>query len=274
MSDTQKLKRARRYCFTYFGENKPEYDGGEVVRYLVFQREKCPKTGKLHYQGYVELLKDRVYSSVQKILNIPGAHMTNCNGSAEQNRNYCTKSESRVEGWWEFGKMSRQGTRTDIKKIKDLVLHEGEKLNSLVENTIENFQQLRFAEGLMKYKKPYSGERIVKWFYGPTGTGKTRRAFEEAGEEAEFISYRNGFWLGYDGGDKVIIDELRRNVPLDELLIILDRYPIKINVKGGCMSWTAKEIWITSDRHPNEIYGKDIEGGQLIRRISVLEKME
>ena len=52
----------RSWCFTSFelDENQfPKYPTfiPEEIRYIVYQVEQCPDTGKLHIQGYVEFPK-------------------------------------------------------------------------------------------------------------------------------------------------------------------------------------------------------------------------
>jgi len=48
-------KSQRSYCFTSFNETEPKFQEG--VRYLIFQKEKCPETKRTHYQGYAEFTK-------------------------------------------------------------------------------------------------------------------------------------------------------------------------------------------------------------------------
>jgi len=95
------------------------------VRYLVYQKEKCPKTGKEHWQGYAEFTKTMRYKAASKSLSINGAHLEIRIGSREEARSYCMKSESRISdpieiGNWEAG---GQGTRNDltdlIKRVRD-----------------------------------------------------------------------------------------------------------------------------------------------------------
>lgn len=131
-----------------------------------------------------------------------------------------------------------------------------------------------------KTEKPY-----VHWYYGKTGTGKTRSAFEEAskkyGESIWWSSTNDSWFDGYIGQEAVIIDDLRaRTWNFSFLLRLLDRYPITVPIKGGFSSWRPKEIWITAPECPERIYrnyqtNEPYDGiEQLQRRIDDLKEFE
>jgi len=57
------------------------------------------------------------------------------------------------------------------------------------------------------------------WVYwGRTGTGKSRRAWDEAGVDAYPKDPRTKFWCGYFGQANVIIDEFRGGIDVAHLL--------------------------------------------------------
>lgn len=60
-----------------------------------WQKETCPKTQKLHYQGYLRLSQQQRFSWIKKIL--PGVHLEVAK-NWEALINYCSKIETRVEG--------------------------------------------------------------------------------------------------------------------------------------------------------------------------------
>lgn len=51
--------------------------------------------------------------------------------------------------------------------------------------------------------------RQVEVFWGTTGTGKSRRAWDEAGVGAYSKCPRSKFWDGYQGQENVVVDEFR-----------------------------------------------------------------
>lgn len=113
---------------------------------------------------------------------------------------------------------------------------------------------LKAKESILRYKLTNVQRKdkpIVLWFYGATGTGKTKTAIEIADES------NNTYWLshseklqwfdGYNGQTYAIIDDFRRNMcSYNYFLRLLDRYSMQVPVKGGFVNWIPKVIIITS----------------------------
>lgn len=114
--------------------------------------------------------------------------------------------------------------------------------------------------GLLKAKDLIARARIQKlrrreqpfvlWFWGATGTGKTRTAVEMANDMGVdyWISHSEKLqWFdGYNGQSYVIIDDFRRNMcTFNYFLRLLDRYEMQVQVKGGYVNWIPKYIIIT-----------------------------
>jgi hypothetical protein len=102
--------------------------------------------------------------------------------------------------------------------------------------------------------KPTPIEKEVFVFWGRTGTGKSRRAWEEASWDAFPKDPCTKFWDGYTGQAHVVIDEFRGSIGISHLLRWLDRYPTVVEVKGSSCSFQAKRIWITSNLSPEDWY--------------------
>ena len=51
-----------------------------------------------------------------------------------------------------------------------------------------------------------------------------------------------------------MIDDFYGWIKYDELLKICDRYPYKVQVKGGFEEFKAKYIWITSNCDTDQLY--------------------
>lgn len=102
---------------------------------------------------------------------------------------------------------------------------------------------------------------------GKTGTGKSHRAFAEAGDGAYFKGPTSKFWDGYWGQTKVIIDEFRGAISVEHLLRWLDKYPVMVDIKGSATPLRADSIWITSNIPPEQWYpGIDDETIKALRR--------
>lgn len=90
--------------------------------------------------------------------------------------------------------------------------------------------------------------------WGPTGVGKSRRAWEEAGNDAYSKDPRTKFWCGYQGQRHIIIDEFRGSIDISHLLRWLDRHPVRVETKGGSQPLMATTFWITSNLPPSAWY--------------------
>lgn len=232
---------------------------GEVFRYFAWGEEIGEK-GTPHLQGFFGTRNSRAHQGLKQYL--PGIWFEGMKGRLKDSEAYCSK-QSKLKT---VGEMPVQGKRNDLNEIKEKILKEKKNPGDIIDS-LENFQQIRFAECLMKYRKPYKGERIVKYYWGSTGTGKTKTADEEL-VDYDTISYSNGFIIGYNGNKNVLIDDFRGEMPYNLLLKLCDRYSVVINIKGGTMPWNAEKITITSDRNIDLLYKNVGDLGQLKRRIT------
>lgn len=110
-------------------------------------------------------------------------------------------------------------------------------------------------------------------YWGPTGVGKSRRAWEEAKLDAYPKNPRTKFWCGYRGEENVVIDEFRGDIDIANMLRWLDRYPVLIETKGSGCVLKAKRFWITSNLPPSRWYpNTDLETIRALeRRLTIVE---
>lgn len=166
---------------------------------------------------------------------------------------------------------------------KNRLLRE-KSLLELVENgdvSIFKVPQLQKAISILQNELLEKQQRLapeVWWYWGPTGSGKTRSAVEKAKEvagDAYWISHGNGQWYdGYKGQQAVILDDVRAATwEFSNMLRITDRYKFQVPIKGGFVWWNPKLIIITAPDRPEDIYknyttGETFDGiEQLLRRI-------
>lgn len=269
---------ARFWCFTL---NNPDgsldvdftewLDHG--LRYAVYQQE-VGETGTEHFQGYLELDRGQRLSYVKKLL--PAAHFEIRRGTQQQAIDYCKKPESRLDGPWEFGTPSEgQGNRADIAEFKKLV-DAGATDSELWDKTPNLF--LRHAKMLsvvrqMRQPKRNWAPKVVLAYGGP-GTGKTAWCYAQTGGELSPNTYtkptNSKWWCQYSGQENVVIDEFKGWIPWNQLLTILDRYPLQVEAKcvQGGLNFVAKSIYITSNARPDEWYAPEYPILALTRRIT------
>lgn len=112
---------------------------------------------------------------------------------------------------------------------------------------------------------------MAKCFWGDSGSGKTRKAWEEATIEAYIKNPNTKWWDGYRGQHNVIIDEFTGRIDISYLLTWFDRYPCTVEVKGYSVGLKAINFWITSNLSPDEWYpdAKDEQKSALRRRLNI-----
>lgn len=93
------MSKTRNYCFTSYRDQHPNHD---QCRYIIYQRERCPTTGREHWQGTIVFQHAIKWNSVGRRLGDPNAHIEPCQDLAASIR-YCSKSDTRVDGPFEFG---------------------------------------------------------------------------------------------------------------------------------------------------------------------------
>jgi len=273
-------KQARRFCFTL---NNPSDEhhfaivdlavNYEHTRYLVYQVEKAPSTGTVHVQGYCEFDAPHRFSRVLDLLPV-GAHVEGARGTAKQNVLYCTKSESRIDGPYEYGTPSfrSQGRRSDLLDTVAALSKAATLEEAILGDEAKEACYVKYHRGLERLatlkgkaiRRP-SGirKRRVVCIWGPTGTGKTHTCYTRLAssypEEEPYICPDNsGRWFdGYSGQRGVIFDDFRAEddgMPVSVFLRITDQYPFSVPIKGGFVRWDPEVIYFTSNRHPKTFY--------------------
>lgn len=267
------MSRLRNFVFTlnnYSEDDIEKLKNIKDIKYCIFGKEVGEK-GTLHLQGYVEMKKQYRFGTIKKMFG-NGYHIEARRGSQEEAIKYCKKDGD----FFEFGKKASQGKRSDLERVKEMLFVEKKNIKEvLLECT--SYQALRGAQILNVYKEPRLEDipKEVLWFWGPTGTGKTRTAVAEAGSD-KWISGENLKWFdGYYGQEVAILDDFRKDFCTYHFLLrILDRYPLKVPVKGSFVDWEPKKIYITSCFHPEGTYRTREDIDQLIRRISVIKEFK
>jgi hypothetical protein len=109
-------------------------------------------------------------------------------------------------------------------------------------------------------------------YWGDTGTGKTRRAFDEAGERFYIKNPNTKWWDGYKGEENVIIDEFDGLIGITYLLRWFDIYPCTAEIKASQVALKALNFWITSNKDPREWYPNATiqQNAALLRRMKTI----
>jgi hypothetical protein len=231
------------------------------------QREIGESTGYEHWQFCVWFAKPTRLAAIKKIW--PTCHAEPTKSAAAES--YCVKDETRVaDTQFEIGtRPIGRSLSKDWNAIRSSACS-GRMADIPPDVYVRCYNQLqRIAADHME---PVGIERKVFVFWGRTGTGKSRRAWEEAGLSAYPKSPLSKFWDGYRGHSNVVIDEFRGGIDIGNILRWFDRYPCIVEVKGSSVVLKATCIWITSNIPPEQWYPTiDAETlSALMRRLDVI----
>lgn len=233
------------------------------------QVEEGEETGYRHWQVCCAFRKKVALAGVTRLF---GRSIHAELSRSESASKYVWKEETRVAGTqFELGtKPFRRNSATDWESVWESA--KTGKLDSIPANVrVVNYRTLRSIAA--DHDVPMALERSCYVFWGKTGTGKSRRAWDEAGLDAYCKDPRTKFWCGYQGQSNVVIDEFRGGIDISHLLRWLDRYPVRVEIKGSSRPLVATKIWITSNLEPKWWY-PDVDPetlAALLRRLNITE---
>lgn len=269
----------RLWWFTNFNLDfdYEEYMKNVPALYLAYGDEVCPSTGRAHHQGWVYFKSKRAtFKKVAKELGLHDKACGMCNGSIEDQVNYCSKDKS----YHEFGTKPKQGARTDLDGVKDEIVNGKRSVDEItLENPILYHQYgrtLQKIEDIMLRRKVRTWMTEGIWYHGNTGVGKSHIAFENWDWSTHYLWKNDKEWQdGYEGQDIVIVNDFRGAVQYSELLQMVDKWPYFVSRRGKePVPFLAKKVIITSSLRPEEVYknlavNDNIE--QLLRRFEVIK---
>lgn len=269
--------RSRLFSLTFFREAKPEL---QIFQYFGGIQDKCPTTGRSHWQCFGYFKDPKTLKGVLKLLfkaGYGGTHVEISKGTLEHNETYCSlgkgkepRDTSGVDGTqFREGNRPHQGSRTDLKAACAYASAGDFK-------SIEPTVYMKFHKGLqalyLRDNKPYEGPRTIIWYYGPTETGKSRRARAEY-PDAYWQSSDSGWFDHYLGQRVIVVDDIEHGVlSTREFLRMTDRYPYHLKAKGTMLPLLADTIVFTSHFHPCVVFPM-CRSEEVLRRITKLEHM-
>jgi len=241
------------------------------LKYAIYGVERG-ELGTPHLQLFVRFESQVRIASLRAIFN--RAHWECCHGSSEQNRDYCMK-----EGYFkEYGVFGTRGegavrggqvTKDNWEQYRELA--KAGDLDSIDAKAYIAYYKT-FKEIARDYmvQPPDLGDVSGVWYYGESGTGKSRAA------RAEFPGYYlkpcNKWWDGYQNEDNVIIDDFGKQHEMlgYHLKIWADRYCFPAEVKNSTICIRPKVIIITSNYHPKDIWSDDNTLSPILRRFKIV----
>jgi len=255
------------YCDIDLRDNFAQTKG---LRYAIWQKEMCPTTKRLHYQGYLQVIETMRCSGASKKYLFGKAKVFKSEGSLEDNQKYCSKLESKIDGPWEYGVATTQGMRSDIASFMEDV----ESGKSIVE--LYRSAPNLMMRGASRYVKEFRTEQLPtrNWktevivCYGNSGYGKDHWINENINKTSMWQSDGSNWFDGYMGQEDVWIQEFHGTMPYNVFLKIIDKYDCPVQTKGGYGKMVAKRIFISSHDIPSKWYKSEhCEFEPIARRI-------
>lgn len=258
-------RMSRRWCFTSYDEMPPQFIEDEMS-YLCYEKEICPTTGRLHWQCYTEFKSRKRFETVLhhfKKRQYDGykVHIECCDGTPSHNRTYCSKdyvAGSLIANFKEFGQIMKDpkpGRRTDIHYMVEMV-QEGRTIGDIlreVPNSLRYISHLEKAKAYLDNNKEIRDIQVY-YYYGPPGTGKSHSVYEELKDQNYYVPLVQGdkIWFDcYQGEDIIWIDDVDLHTWNREFLLrLLDKYPLRLPIKGGHANAKFTKVYLTSNYDP------------------------
>ena len=170
------------------------------------------------------------------------------------------------------------GRRSDLASLGRAVL-DGASLQKIQEEWPGHYIRYRgnILASIRDRQSVRDWEVDVRVLWGRTGTGKTRAVYEFIKDDELYVHPEGRWFDGYEGQSVVLFDDFTGACfKIGYLLKLLDRYPMRVPVKGGFVQFKPKHVFFTSNIDPKKWYenANSEHVAALFRRIKVITHFE
>lgn len=230
-----------------------------VKFYHIGAEEECEKTGKLHHHAYLYCRNQPTMTALRAITGDEDPYKEPVR-NPKKYYNYCNKLATKTNGTdpvFSYGQLPQSGCRMNLIKMRDHFQDQKTITEGLLDDDIAPtiLRHTRAAQlcrtYLIKPRDRTKPPTELHIYYGPPGTGKSKQAWDTAEAEGTVYSKPPGkWWDGYQQETSVIIDDFRGELSVRDLLLLADRNPLKVPVKGGFEQFNSRKIYLTSNGPP------------------------
>lgn len=254
--------------------------GHSSIDYLIVGLERT-QGGRLHWQGYLETNKPMTRWQIMEMNDLMAlAWFGGRRGTQQQAIDYIKgegrhaekhgEGEEAVPGglakdlpWCgphEFGKRhpGHGNKQTDLHEAAERIRAGATIAEIAHEMPVTFIRHHRGLNALVQHEqKPRDFTTRVLWFWGDTGTGKTRLAHMFGSDAQRYVwTTLQGQWYdGYAGQPVAVFDEVEigwaTRIGFNTLV---DRYAQLVQVKGGMAQWKPRVVIITSNLEPRACF--------------------
>lgn len=210
--------------------------------YACFSDEIGLENGTPHTHIFIICKNGVMFSTVQK--RFYGAHIEAAKGKNIDNYNYIRKIGEKYENKKESNLTETFEEIGELPKDRSCSENLNEQIYEMIENgcsvpeIIDEYPSaIRQINNIEKASSMYKADKVknifrkleVSYIYGATGVGKTRSVMEHFGYENVYrvTNYKNPF-DNYNGQDVILFDEFRSSLPISDMLVYLDGYPVNL----------------------------------------------
>lgn len=264
--------QSRRWLCTLHIEEEPlcppPAPDSDSIPYAIGQLERCPTTGRLHWQFFVVLRVKRRLNGVKSALkqwlgdHAASTHLESARGTVAECRDYCSKLDTRVGFSFEYGTppvVQRRGS--DLLAL----FRTGARLDPqdpAWDDVLLRYSLSRLTElSLLVHprQRDCSVPPVLEVHYGPPGTGKSRRIFQSFPEAYPKPSGK--WWDYYNLQETVVLDDFDGcMLSFGDFKRVVDRYPTYVQVKGSTIPLLATRFIITTNVYPSHWWSLKITG--------------
>ena len=273
---------------------RPLYDP-LLMRWHISSIEQCPTTLKMHVQFFVyfnhPVTRHRASTAMGGGVAIyrKGKYSTFANQVTYIEGPWVGKGKRAGESkpgpnptYVEHGAMPRQGARTDLQDLCDLLRSGDTTLDQILMDhpgaihtwgrTLEKVA----AQMLRETSRDGSGQGCRgTWFWGETGTGKSHRAFNAAPRGETYLWPNDGgWWDQYKQQRVVIMNDFRGDgMKYNRLLQLVDIWPCEVRRRYTApVPFVSERVIVTSSKSPGQVFRNRKKADniqQLYRRFDV-----
>lgn len=249
-----------RWCWTFFIDVEPAWRptfDQQRMKFLIYETECCPQTGRMHLQGYMRTAR-KIRMSGAKALLHHSCHLEIAKGSEEDNIAYCSKTGIGLtkEGVANL-QAGIQGSRTDLRQATDDIANGATARDIAINYPGLYVRYHQGLEALIRAREPTPPiSREIRCFllWGETGVGKSHRA-RTTFPQAYIVSPGRDPFGGYKNESTIIFEEWsHHDWPIREMNRYLDKWtsPISSRYFNKTTSWTT--VLILTNQNPANCY--------------------
>ena len=268
------------------------------IDYYCFCRE-IATTGTEHMHIFVYSSSPIRFRTIKN--RFPLAHLDKAYGSCKENRDYLRKegkwantkkAETSIDGsFQEYGQLPNEGKEKSPQKSELIeLIQSGLTTAQIIKNNpnyvfrTNDINILR--ETLLSEKYAYENRDVkVDYIYGDTGVGKSRYIFEQhaAIDICRVTNYGTKInavkFDGYHGQDILVFEEFHHQIPLPDMLNLLDIYPLQLPARYSDRTACYHQVYIISNI-PLDAQYVDVQSfdkktwNAFIRRISSIKEFQ